>query len=267
MAFTLAGCKFRSLFAIVTFTAGLVAGPVRAAIPEPDTVVFGRVFRNNQPVSGVTVSLRRANEEIDSYVIGSLPVAGAYYIVRAHLFSPTAAGEPRPAKSAFVGDTVTVLVDGVVKGQMPTDRGTVTQLDISTDGTPPPTLTFTPTNGVSPATSTATRTPTGGSRTPTVTGTATAISDPTTGIVTITPTPTITPLPQECVGDCNGDGSVLVNELILGVNIALSGNPPTSCPSFDENRDGHVLIAELIRAVNNALSGCPTPSPLVGLSD
>ena len=38
-----------------------------------------------------------------------------------------------------------------------------------------------------------------------------------------TPTPTAapTPIPPLCIGDCNGDGTVTVDELITGVNMAL----------------------------------------------
>jgi len=64
---------------------------------------------------------------------------------------------------------------------------------------------------------------------------------------------------QECVGDCNGDGMVAINELIIGVNIALGAAPVSQCPSFDANGDGMVGINELITAVNNALTGCGPP--------
>ena len=59
-----------------------------------------------------------------------------------------------------------------------------------------------------------------------------------------------------CVGDCNGDGSVAINELIGGVNIALGNAPVDSCPSFDRNGNGSVSIDELIAAVNVAQTGC-----------
>jgi hypothetical protein len=60
-----------------------------------------------------------------------------------------------------------------------------------------------------------------------------------------------------CLGDCNGDGEVTVDELIRGVNIALGSLPLSECPVFDGNEDGSVTVDELITAVNNALSGCP----------
>ncbi len=64
-----------------------------------------------------------------------------------------------------------------------------------------------------------------------------------------------------CIGDCNGDGEVRINELIQGVNIALGRATIDSCPEFDRNNDGRVAIGELVAAVNNALSGCPPETP------
>lgn len=60
-----------------------------------------------------------------------------------------------------------------------------------------------------------------------------------------------------CVGDCSGDGSVTVDELIRGVNIALGSAAVAQCPSFDANGNGSVTVDELVRAVGNALDGCP----------
>ncbi|MFI5367220.1 MAG: hypothetical protein ACHQ4J_16540, partial [Candidatus Binatia bacterium] len=54
----------------------------------------------------------------------------------------------------------------------------------------------------------------------------------------------------------DGDGSVTVDELLTGVDIALGSAPITDCPSFDSNGDGAVTIDELLVAVNHALSGC-----------
>jgi hypothetical protein len=60
-----------------------------------------------------------------------------------------------------------------------------------------------------------------------------------------------------CAGDCDGDGTVAINELISGVNIALGTAPVSTCEACDANEDGMVSISELIGAVNNALAGCP----------
>ena len=64
--------------------------------------------------------------------------------------------------------------------------------------------------------------------------------------------------PPSCTGDCNGDGMVLVSELISGVNIALGNQPVSVCPAFDASGNGQVEINELIAAVSNAQTGCAT---------
>ncbi len=67
---------------------------------------------------------------------------------------------------------------------------------------------------------------------------------------------------QVCLGDCDGDGDVAVNELILGVNVNLGGRDLADCPAFDDG-SGVVSVSVLIRAVRNNLEGCPvvaTPS-------
>lgn len=61
---------------------------------------------------------------------------------------------------------------------------------------------------------------------------------------------------RTCDGDCNADRSVTVDELIVGVNIALGSAPITTCLQFDRNDDGAVTIDELIDTVNRALLGC-----------
>jgi DNA-binding beta-propeller fold protein YncE len=70
-------------------------------------------------------------------------------------------------------------------------------------------------------------------------------------------TPTVTPGGGPCTGDCNGNGTVAINELIVGVNIALGNSPVSACAAFDANGNGAVTINELIAAVNAALNGCP----------
>ena len=157
----------------------------------------------------------------------------------------------------------------------PTATGTSTATATPTASqTPPATATqsITPTASPSPtatptATPSASATPTPSatltasataSETPQPTRTATATATP-TALDTPTDTPppvTATPDPPACAGDCNDDGSVAVNELIIGVNIALGNAAASSCPAFDLNTDGMVSIAELIAAVNAALIGC-----------
>ncbi len=72
-----------------------------------------------------------------------------------------------------------------------------------------------------------------------------------------TPTPTPTPQVPSCSGDCNGDGSVTIDELVRMVNIALGLRPVTECLAGDENGDESITIDEIIKAVNRALGGCP----------
>src|SRR5215468_3910910 len=59
---------------------------------------------------------------------------------------------------------------------------------------------------------------------------------------------------QSCIGDCDGNGSVGINDLILGVAIALGHATVDQCLALDANSDGSVSINELITAVNNDLS-------------
>lgn len=65
------------------------------------------------------------------------------------------------------------------------------------------------------------------------------------------------PTGPACAGDCDGDGSVAINELIALVNIALGGQPVTMCAAGDSNEDGQIAIGEIIGGVVNALGGCP----------
>jgi len=62
---------------------------------------------------------------------------------------------------------------------------------------------------------------------------------------------------QQCVGDCNGNGAITIDELVTGVNISLGTAPVANCPVFDANDNGVVAIDELITVVNNSLYGCP----------
>jgi hypothetical protein len=62
--------------------------------------------------------------------------------------------------------------------------------------------------------------------------------------------------PTPCPGDCNGDGTVGIDELVLGVEAATDGNV-AACPAFDANNDGVATVDELVSAVNAALLGCP----------
>ncbi len=71
-----------------------------------------------------------------------------------------------------------------------------------------------------------------------------------------------------CVGDCNGDGQVTVDEILTMANIALGDMPVAQCEAGDANHDGSITVDEILTAVDNALNGCdplqavPTPTPV-----
>ena len=69
-------------------------------------------------------------------------------------------------------------------------------------------------------------------------------------------TATASPTPGPCVGDCNSNGVVTINELIIGVNIALGNASIGQCPSFDLNNDDMIAVSELVAGVNALLNGC-----------
>lgn len=54
-------------------------------------------------------------------------------------------------------------------------------------------------------------------------------------------------------GDCNGDGTVTIDEIIRGVNIAVGNVPVTECLSFDVDGDGQVTVNELLVVIQASL--------------
>jgi hypothetical protein len=118
----------------------------------------------------------------------------------------------------------------------------------SPTSTPPPSPTGTP----SSSPSTAPPSPTGTSpSSPTSTPPSSPTSTPPSS-----PTATMTHIGGICSGDCDGNGSVGIDDLIRGVAIALDQQPLAACASLDTNGDGHVDIGELVAAVAAALHGC-----------
>jgi len=65
-----------------------------------------------------------------------------------------------------------------------------------------------------------------------------------------------------CLGDCDGNGEVTVDDLVVAVNIALGNESIDHCRAADSNGDGELDVAELVAAVGQALSGCGTPPTL-----
>ncbi len=70
--------------------------------------------------------------------------------------------------------------------------------------------------------------------------------------LTLLASPTPTPMP--CIGDCNGDGQVTVDEILTIVNIALgnAGECSNGIPA-----GVNVDVSLILQGVTNALSGCP----------
>lgn len=60
-----------------------------------------------------------------------------------------------------------------------------------------------------------------------------------------------------CAGDCDGNGTVVVNELVTGVNIALSRATVGACAPMDTNASSTITVEELVTSVNRLLGGCP----------
>jgi len=64
---------------------------------------------------------------------------------------------------------------------------------------------------------------------------------------------------EVCVGDCNISGSVTIDELLIGVNIALGNEALARCTAFDINGDGSLGINELLSGVRSSVDGCRSP--------
>ncbi len=64
---------------------------------------------------------------------------------------------------------------------------------------------------------------------------------------------------MSCVGDCNNNGDVTIDDLVKMVNSALGSTPPSACPNGVMKTP--VTIDEIISAVNNALRACPAETP------
>lgn len=59
-----------------------------------------------------------------------------------------------------------------------------------------------------------------------------------------------------CIGDCNGNGRVTIDELVRAARLALDNGSGEICEGADRNRDGAITIDELVSAVGTALNGC-----------
>ena len=105
--------------------------------------------------------------------------------------------------------------------------------------------------------------------TPTVPPSSTATAAPSststltpseTASAPISETSTPSPAANDCVGDCDGNGIVTVDELVTGVNIALGHTSPAQCPAFDCNHGGQMGVNCVVKAVDAAINGCSSLS-------
>ena len=69
-----------------------------------------------------------------------------------------------------------------------------------------------------------------------------------------------------CTGDCNNDGEVRINELVVGVLMALDGEM-RECVFFDTTGDGQVDVTEVVDAVNDSLYGCVPAKPFKSIQE
>jgi len=117
-------------------------------------------------------------------------------------------------------------------------------------GTPSSTLpTATPTRTTVPASATPTAT------LPAATATPTATLQLATATPTSLATATATMTPGGCVGDCNHNGPVKGDDLLVLMEIALGAAPTSVCQSLD-NASQNVNVIEVLLAVNSAANNC-----------
>ena len=60
-----------------------------------------------------------------------------------------------------------------------------------------------------------------------------------------------------CIGDCDLDDTVHVDELVVGVAMALGRQPFSACPAIDVDGNGSIAVNEVVAAVGSSLGGCP----------
>lgn len=62
-----------------------------------------------------------------------------------------------------------------------------------------------------------------------------------------------------CVGDCNDNNVVTVEEILTMANIALGAASIDACAAGDADHNNQITIDEILTAVHNALTSCPAP--------
>jgi subtilase family serine protease len=171
--------------------------------------------------------------------------------------TPTATDTPTPSSTPTPTSTPTGTPSATnTATSTATPTSTSTAIPTSTPKpteTPTPSAVSTPMNTpTQPPTSTPTLTPTS-----TVSATCSATPSATaTPTHDATATPSLTVIP--CVGDCNNDGTVDVDEILTMVNVALGNAHVDICPAGVADHDAEITVDEILTAVNNVLNGCPT---------
>jgi len=188
-------------------------------------------------------------------VIGGFGVPGFTGDDRAIVYSQADA----PVPTGFSLIRQPLAPDGITPSGQPSlwladaDFGVIYRRGSFTGPQPTATPTTLPTRT---STRTPTRTSTPATATPTRTGTR-PITSPTPTVTAATRTPTSTrPAGEACAGDCDDSGAVAIDELILGVNIALGITSADQCPALDTDASDTVTINELVDAVDGALRDC-----------
>ncbi len=174
---------------------------------------------------------------------------------------PTSTSSPTPTETPL-GPSPTVTTTPTVAGTAsPSPANSPPTVTVSSTATRTPTASL-PT---ATASSTESTTPAASTGTPTLTETPTLTvpMTPTRTVPSPTSTRTSTPNPTfaTCAGNCDEGSEVTVDELILGVNIALGRSPLSLCMLFDSDDDRQVSINELTRAVSNSIYGCGVIPP------
>jgi hypothetical protein len=97
--------------------------------------------------------------------------------------------------------------------------------------------------------------------TPTATPIDTAAPPSTvTATAAVLDTSTATPAPPTgCAGDCDADGAITVNEIVVLVGIALEQTPIGACTAGNTDGNQRITIDEILAALNWALDGCADP--------
>jgi len=72
----------------------------------------------------------------------------------------------------------------------------------------------------------------------------------------------VPPAGAACVGDCDGDGRVAVDEVVAATTDALA-TTASACAAADADGSGSVTVDEILRAVAAVLHGCPVDAPVV----